>query len=38
MLKRITDFMLGAAVVVLFCLVFNMAVFGVTFTELMGAL
>jgi lipopolysaccharide/colanic/teichoic acid biosynthesis glycosyltransferase len=38
MLKRITDFMLGAAIVVLFCLVFNMAIFGVTFTELMGAL
>jgi hypothetical protein len=37
MLKRITDFMLGAAVVVLFCLVFNMAVFGVTFAELMEA-
>ena len=38
MLKRIIDFMLGAAVVVLFCLVFNMAIFGVTFAELMGAL
>jgi hypothetical protein len=38
MIKRITDFMLGAAIVALFCLVFNMAIFGVTFTELMGAL
>jgi lipopolysaccharide/colanic/teichoic acid biosynthesis glycosyltransferase len=37
MLKRIIDFMLGAAIVALFCLVFNMAIFGVTFTELMGA-
>jgi hypothetical protein len=38
MIKRITDFMLGATIVALFCLVFNMAIFGVTFTELMGAL
>jgi len=38
MFKRIIDFMLGAAVVTLFCLVFNMAIFGVTFAELMGAL
>ena len=38
MLNKTLNFIVGAAVVALFSLVFNMALFGITFSELFGGI